>query len=191
MVQFAMATETGDVAKFVEHIYPAITNGIVAIIVILLGFVAGKIIERLWSKVCEQIELDKAFRSFTGLRIDISRLSSRILAYFVYMVFIIMALRILGIATTVLTLLSIIVGLAMIVFVFFGVSDLCANFLAGLYVRLTHKLHIGDHIVVKEHGINGKIAHITLVAIHLSSSSETVVVPYMLLLKSKITCTHK
>lgn len=182
-----------DVSNAVSMINPIILNIINAVIILLIGFVFGKIIQKLSFRIFEMIELDKITRKNLKIR-NLSKIISRILGFIIYLIAIIIALNKLQIATTIVNTIIILLIVVMVVFVIFGVNDIFANFFAGVSFRMKKNISVGDEIKIKDQKrtIQGKIEKINLLDIRIDSGKEElVIIPNTLLYKSIVTKTRK
>jgi small-conductance mechanosensitive channel len=100
-----------------------------------------------------------------------------------------MALNALELTAEIITIVVVILTSIILLFVVFGITDILANFFAGLVVRLRKSFHVGDNIVVRtdKKVIEGKLAGITLLHIRVDTGrSENLFIPNMLLFRSDI-----
>src|SRR3989339_151258 len=117
MVNESLLSQT-DVDTAVSMISPIIVNIINAIIILLIGFVFGKFIEKLSFRVFQMIELDKITRKKLKIK-NLSKTLSHILSFLIYLVAIIIALNKLSLTTTVITTIIILFIIVMVLFVLF------------------------------------------------------------------------
>ena len=122
----------------VAAVNPIITNIITAIIIVLIGFIVGRILKSIIAKLLSLVELDRIMRKRLHIRFSLEKAIAALIAYFVYVISIIMALNRLAITTKVITTIMILLIVVFILFLVFGLNDLFGNFFAGFYVRL-HK----------------------------------------------------
>lgn len=192
MVNESLISNT-DVNLAVSMINPIIVNIINAIIILLIGFVFGKFIEKLSLRIFEMIELDKITRKKIRIK-NLSKTLSSILAFLLYLFAIVIALNKLNLATTVINTIIILFIIVMVLFILFGVNDMFANFFAGLFFRMRKNILVGDLIKIKNHKttINGRVEKITLLYLRIDTGKEEIVtVPNTLLMRSVITKTRK
>ncbi len=182
-----------DVSNAVSMINPIILSIINAVIILLIGFVFGKITQKLSFRIFEMVELDKITRKSLKIK-NLSKILSSILGYIIYLIAIIIALNRLHIATTIINTVIILLIVVMVVFVVFGANDIFANFFAGLSFRMKKNISVGDEIKIKDQKrtIQGKVEKINLLDIRIDSGKEElVIIPNTLLSRSIVTKTRK
>jgi small-conductance mechanosensitive channel len=192
MVNESLLSQT-DVSDAVSMINPIIVNVINAVILLLIGFVVGKFIEKLTFRIFEMVELDKITKKKIKIR-NLSKILSKIFGFLVYLLAIIIALNKIGLATTIINTVIILSILVMILFIVFGVNDIFANFFSGVFFRMKRNISVGEIIKIKSqrNTISGKVEKITLLDIRIDTGKEEIViVPNTLLSKSIITKTRK
>ncbi len=182
-----------DITEAVSTINPLIFNIINAVIILLIGFVFGKIIQKLSLRILEMIELDKITRKRLKIR-NLSRIISSILGSIIYLIAIIIALNKLNLATTIVNTIIILLIIVMVVFIVFGVNDIFANFFAGLFFKMRKSIIVGDEIRIKDQKrtIQGKVEKINMLDIRIDTGKEElVIIPNTLLSKSIVTKIRK
>jgi small-conductance mechanosensitive channel len=166
---------------------PIITQVIIAVVICFLGFIAGKIVQRLILKIFEISDFDRIFRRKTGLRVNVSEIVAVIAAYFIYLVAIVMALSRLNITTAVITTIVILLLIVLLLFVIFGLNNVFANLSAGIIVRFRKNIKAGEYIRVKDKNVEGYVIGINIFSIQLETlKDETVFIPNMVIFRSEI-----
>lgn len=182
-----------DITEAVSMINPIIFQIINAVLILLIGFVLGKIIQKLLLRIFEMIELDKITRKRLKIR-NLSRIISNILSAIIYLNAIIIALNKLNLATTIVHTIIILLIIVMVVFIVFGVNDIFANFFAGIFFRMRKNISVGEEIRIKDQKrtIQGKIERINILDIRIDTGKEElVIIPNTLLSKSIVTKIRK
>ena len=157
-----------------------------AIVVILLGFIAARVLSKLTKKALHELETDRVLKEQAGVTIPIEEFLSSLVKYLTYFIAIIFALNQLGLTTFVLqiilfTFLAIFVG-----FIILAFKDFIPNITAGFYMHAKKLINEKDNI--KFNGIEGKVLHVGLVETRiLVKKKEVVYIPNSLLLKKEIT----
>ncbi len=166
---------------------PLVLKIVIAVLIFFMGFVVGKILQRLIIKFFEISDLDKVFKKKTGLKIAPSLIIATIVSYFVYIVAIVMALNKLEIATTIITTIVIILIVVLILFVIFGMNDIFGNLTAGVMIRFKGNIKPGDYIRIKDKRIEGYIISMNTLNIRIETKKDEIVfIPNMILFKSEI-----
>jgi len=164
---------------------PIFTKSVVAIVILLLGFVIGRIIGKLTQKVLKEIELNKIIKRATGIKISLEEILSKFLTYFIYFIFIIWALNELGLTTTILTMISGAVIVIVIISILLAIKDYIPNAFAGLLIHRRRQIKPGD--TIKTEGLQGKITRITLVETEIKTrKGDIIYIPNSILTKRKI-----
>jgi small-conductance mechanosensitive channel len=166
---------------------PIIVEITIALLIFFMGFVIGKIVQKLILQFFRLSELDSVFKKRTGMKISLSVIISTLVSYFIYVVAIVMALNRLNIATKIITTIVIFLIIVLVLFVIFGLNDIFANFFAGLLLRFRGNIKQGDYIRIKDKRIEGYVVSINTLSIRLETRKEEIVfVPNMILFKSEV-----
>lgn len=182
-----------DITEAVSTINPLIFNIINAVIILLIGFVFGKIIQKLSLKILEMIELDKITKKRLKIK-NLSKILSNILSTIIYLITIIIALNKLNLATTIANTIIILLIIVILLFIVFGVNDIFANFFAGIFFRMRKNIIVGEEIRIKDQKrtMQGKIEKINMLDIRIDTGKEElVIIPNTLLSKSIVTKIRK
>lgn len=182
-----------DITEAVSTINPLIFNIINAVIILLIGFVFGKIIQKLSLKILEMIELDKITKKRLKIK-NLSKILSNILSTIIYLITIIIALNKLNLATTIVNTIIILLIIVILLFIVFGVNDIFANFFAGIFFRMRKNITVGEEIRIKDQKriMQGKIEKINMLDIRIDTGKEElVIIPNTLLSKSIVTKIRK
>jgi small conductance mechanosensitive channel len=166
---------------------PLVIKIVIAILILLLGFVIGNIAKKLVLKFFQLSDFDRILKKKTGFKFSLSVTISTIISYLIYIIAIIMALNRLELATTIVTTIIIILILVLILFVIFGLNDIFANFSAGIIIKIKGNIKPGDYIRIKDKRIEGYIIDTTALNIRLETKKDEIVfIPNMVLFKSEI-----
>jgi small conductance mechanosensitive channel len=159
-------------------------NFIVAVIILLLGFICGRILSRLTYKILKEVEL-KSILNRAGIRVKLEKRISSFVAYFVYFISIIMALNQLKIATTLLQMIVGAVLIIVIVSLILGIKDFIPNIFAGLSIYKDNVIEIGEYIETQ--GVEGKVTQITLSKTKLETKKGDIVfIPNSVIIKKGV-----
>jgi|SRR3989344_2392898 len=154
------------------------TQIIGAFLIVILGLISSRIIYNITKKAIIEFELKYLFKKIGLERIE--RQFPIIIKYLIIAISIIFALLQLGIsfATIKITLL-IITGIT-IIFIILSFKDTWSNLIAGIIIKKSGKLKIGETIKIKN--IEGKLIKTGLLETEIKTKSkETVHIPNSLL----------
>lgn len=158
---------------------------IVAIVLLLVGFILAKIFGRMVYKFFHSFELNQSLEKLAGIKVSAEEIAGTFTTYFVYFVTIVMVLQQMGIATTILHMISAGVILIIILSTFLGVKDFIPNAIAGIFIEREKMIMVGETIKVK--GITGKVKQINLVETRLETKTGDVVfVPNSAITKTEV-----
>jgi small-conductance mechanosensitive channel len=159
---------------------------IVAIILLLVGFIIGRICGRLVFRFLHSFEINESLSKLSGVRMKIEEIAETFTTYFIYFITVVIVLQQMGLATTVLHMIAAGVIIIIILSTFLGVKDFIPNAIAGLYIQRRRKFLVGQTIKVK--GMSGKIDKITLLETRLKTKSgDIILIPNSILHKTEVT----
>ncbi|MGM5483939.1 MAG: mechanosensitive ion channel domain-containing protein [Nanobdellota archaeon] len=138
-----------------------VINITLGIIIFISSLILGKVVEKVLSTVLKKSRLEKVIEKSTSIKINIDKIISSLVAYLIYFFGVIMALTQIGIATTILNLLSGMILILVIIVIFLAFKDFIPNAAAGLLIHSKGFINEGDKI--KIHDIEGKIIYLNLV----------------------------
>ncbi|MBI5065949.1 mechanosensitive ion channel [Candidatus Woesearchaeota archaeon] len=157
---------------------------VVAVLVLLIGFMIGKFLRRVSQKFLHETDLDKTMGklNFKG---SVEEFLSRTLEYLIYFITAIIAIDRLGLTAIILYILSGAILLFIILAFFLGIKDLFPNLIAGLVLLRKDKLKKGDKIQVGD--VEGKVEGIDLVETRVrTKKGDLIYVPNSLLYKQNV-----
>ncbi|MFA5796850.1 MAG: mechanosensitive ion channel domain-containing protein [Candidatus Woesearchaeota archaeon] len=171
----------------VSLINPILLNIITAIVIVLIGFIIGRIAQSLMEKLLNIVELNRQTRKRFGFKFSLEKVIATLVAYFIYLVAIVLALNTLAITTTIITTIIIIFIVVILLFLIFGLNDMFGNFFAGMYIRFKNEFHVGDYIKIKDKKIEGYIIGISLLNMRIETGKDEMVhIPHIAMMKSDI-----
>lgn len=192
MVNKSLVSNT-DVSQAISLINPLFLKIINAVVIILIGFVIGKLVQKLTLTLFDMIELDKLLSKKIKIR-NLSLILSKIFSFIVYLIAVVIALNKIEIATTIINTIVILLVIIILLFLIFGINDIFANFCSGVILRMRKNIVIGDNIRIKnkKHTVSGVVNRLSLLSLGINTGSkELVIIPNTLLLKSVITKIRK
>ena len=166
-----------------NHLNPYLSRFSIAILILLIGFILGKLVSRFVLRVLNELYLDKALKKTVGIKLSVSKLLSGFSAFIVYFVTIILFLNSLGLTTAILNAIAIGVILLVVISIALAVKDFAPNLVAGLAIHKKGRIKIGDQIEMQ--GISGKVVEVSLLDTQIRTSSRDVVfIPNATLMKN-------
>lgn len=176
-----------ELLAYLGELYQGVVNKIiVSVIILLIGFIIGKLASKLVQKFLREVELNKVMKKAAGIKVSLEEIITYFVKYFIYFVFIIMALNQIGLTTTILHMLSGAVILIIIVSVFLGIKDFVPNFIAGIFIHSKEFIKEGDYIKVKD--LEGRIEKINMVeTVIKTKSGDHIFIPNSMLTKQEVT----
>lgn len=181
-----METYTQIIIEFFQDLFSGIISRmLIAGIILLIGFIFGKIISKIVHKALKEIKLNKIIKEASGIKISIEEIISHFLLYFIYFVSIVMALRHIGIATDILNIISGAVIVIIGVFILMSVKDFIPNIISGIIIHQKGTIKEKETIIFNN--IKGKVISITLLETKLQTKSgDIIIIPNSNLTKSEI-----
>ena len=161
------------------------TKLVVAVIIVLIGLVLGKILGKFVQKALHEIELNKIIKKAAGIKASVEEIISTSLSYFIYFIFIVMALNQLGITTVVLHMISGVILIIIIISILLSIKDFMPNMFAGLFIHQKRFIKEGD--ILKVDNTEGKVVHINLVETKIETKhGDIIYIPNSLLTKKTV-----
>jgi len=149
---------------------------VTAVIILLVGFVIGRIAGKLILKLLKEIDFDKTIKKTTGYEGSTARIISRSLSYLIYFLSILVALESLGLSAFILNMILLAIIMIIVISFLLAIKDFIPNFIAGFTVRRNNLFNKGDKIKVGS--VEGKILKISLLDTHVvTPKKDLVVVP--------------
>ncbi len=172
------------------NILPKLLSGIftklvVAVIIVLIGLVLGKILGKLIQKALHEVELNRIIKKAAGIKVSVEEIISTFITYFIYFIFIVMALNQLGLTTVVLHMISGAVLIIIIISVLLSIKDFMPNMFAGLFIHQKRFIKEGD--ILKVDSTEGKVVHINLIETKIETKQGDIIyIPNSLLTKKTV-----
>lgn len=159
---------------------------IVAIILLLIGFILGKICGRLIYKFLHSFELNENFSKLAGVSIKIEEIAESFTTYFIYFVTIVIVLQQVGLVSTILHMIAAGVIILIILSTFLGIKDFIPNAMAGFFIQRKKEFRTGQRIKVK--GMQGIITEINLLETKIETKGGDIIfIPNSVLSKTEVT----
>ncbi|MFH1181556.1 MAG: mechanosensitive ion channel domain-containing protein [Candidatus Woesearchaeota archaeon] len=173
------------IGSMIQNAFASILNRmILAAIILLIGFVAGKLFGNLVRHLLREVGIDNAVRT-AGIKISIEKLLGSVVEYGLYFISLIMALGMLGLDTFVLNLIA---GAVIIVVVFstlLAIKDFLPNIFAGFFIHYRNMIREGDSIEFD--GMDAKVVKTDMIEVKLQTKKgDTIFIPNSVFLKRKL-----
>ncbi len=149
-------------------------NIIISLVILILGIALGSFAGRVVRRAIITLDLKKYFK------VQIDLIASRVTAYLIYALSVILALINLGIATPILYAIIIILLVLIGAAVFLALKDFIPNVVAGAALQ-RRNIHKG--LRVKFGNISGKVEEFTITETKIRSGNDILYVPNSLLAK--------
>lgn len=170
--------------SFIGFVKPLASNIVVAVVILLVGLIIAKILERLTYKALHELELDKWLRK-GGFTFPLEHTIAHVIRYAIYIVTIVFALNQLNLTATVLNLVAIAILVLVIVAVLLGIKDFIPNYLSGLSIHKRGHIKEGDHIRVNH--MQGEVQQINLLDTRIKTDTGDVLfVPNSIIVKNEV-----
>ncbi len=161
------------------------TKLIVAVLVLLIGIIIGKILERLMHKGLHALELDKTLQR-AGTRLFLEEVLSVLAKYVVYFITVVLALETIQLTTTVINIVAAAVIIVVLAGMVLSLRDLIPNAIAGF--TLMRKGTVRKGAVLEYKDITGTVMHAGLLELLIKSNNGDIyVVPNALFLQEGFT----
>ena len=158
---------------------------ITAIIILLIGFVIARILSNLTKKLLQELETNRILKEQAGVKIQVEEFIASLVKYLIYFIAVIMALNQLGLTTTLLSILLIIILAILVGFIILAFKDFIPNIVAGFMIHQKEKIQPGDKIRVKD--IEGEVIHVNLVETRMKTKKKDIVyIPNSMLTKNEV-----
>ena len=161
------------------------TKLVVAVIIVLIGLVLGKILGKFIQKALHEIELNRIIKKAAGIKVSAEEVISAFITYFIYFIFIVMALNQLGITTVVLHMISGAILIIIIISIMLSIKDFMPNMFAGFFIHQKRFIKEGD--IIRVDNTEGKVVHINLVETKIETKQGDIIyIPNSLLTKKTV-----
>lgn len=165
-----------------ETLQPVFSDMLLALIIILAGFILGRLLGKLLQRVLGELSLSKMIAQATGFHLGVEQFFGKVLSYAIYFIAIVMALDQLGLKTYIINIISAGFLIIIILSVFLSIKDFVPNIMAGLFLLRKRKLKEGT--MIRFQNIEGKVLQVSLVETKVQArNKDTIYIPNALLTK--------
>ncbi len=159
-------------------------NVVVAAILLLVGVIIARLLERLVHYLLKLLELNKNLMK-AGLPFALEETIAHLVKYVLYFITIVVTLNQLGITTQVFNIVAAVVIGVVIISMFLGLKDFVPNYWAGIFLYRRHVYAVGDTIEIN--GIEGQVVKFDVLETTVRTSrGDMLYLPSSLMLHSQI-----
>lgn len=160
-----------------------------ALLVLFIGFIAGRLIGLILKRILHQFNVDQHLFSTIGYRLSLERQLSTLLSIIIYAIAIIIALNIIGILRYAIIILGGAFALFIIISLFLAGKDAIPNLIVGLSSSYRKKGRPGDTLRIR--GIRGEIIKKGLFITLVREGEDELRIPNRLFSKEEYKVTKK
>ncbi len=171
-------------AWLAQVIEPAVTNLVVAVVILLIGVVIAKIAERVIQWGLHELELNNWVRK-AHVRFALEETIATAVKYVLYFFTIVITLNTINLTSFVFNVLAGLIIALVICAILLGVKDFVPNFFAGVSLKRRGFVKEGDVIRVRD--IEGEVRDVTLLETRIKTvTGDVLFIPNMLLTNNEV-----
>lgn len=157
-----------------EIFSPWVNNLAIAVMILLLGFMAGKLIGMILYKIFTEIQLDKTINKHKDRKFYVSRYITSIISVTIYIITFFLALERLRLTTAVIFVTAVSIFIIFIGALVLGLGGFFPNLYAWIMIMQEGKFKSGNKVKLKT--LTGKITRIGLFRSWVEKAGENFVV---------------
>ncbi|MBI4447746.1 mechanosensitive ion channel [Candidatus Woesearchaeota archaeon] len=162
----------------------AVSKAVTALSIIIFALIMGLLIKKVIKKILHELEIDKILKE-EGIKLPVEEFVAAMAKYLIYFIGVIWALTEIGLATTVLHILLIVILVIVTIFIILAVKDFVPNITAGIFIHQRGIVKKGDYIKVKS--VEGTVMEIDLVEIKIKTNEgDVMLIPNSVLTKNEV-----
>ncbi len=165
------------------EINPLLTDIGIAIIILLLGFIIGKITGIILEKILIELQVDKGLKAIRKKKLQVRKGLPLLISILIYAAAVVLALTHLGILETVLKAIAALAILIIVGSMFLWIANLLPNIIAGF--KLRSRRNFTENNVIRSKLVEGKIKRIGFLKTRIESNEDTLIIPNYSLTKKK------
>lgn len=146
----------------------------IAVIVLLVSLIVGKLISVLLNKLFLEIQLDKNLNNIISKKFKISKLLSNFVRLLIYGAGIIYSLVLIGIWSYIVNFIGVLILIIVLGTFILAVRDFLPNLIAGFWTR--KKIDVGEPVFIGN--IQGEIESFDLLSLTIISGNDKLIIPY-------------
>ena len=156
-----------------------------ALVIILVGFIAAKLVSSFFRKIMHDLEVDRTASAMLKKNISLEDSLSKIISYAICIITIILALNQLGITSIILYMIAGFILLLLIIMFIVGFKDLLPNIFASFALYRKSNFRPGDRIIFRN--IEGVVEEMNFLETKIRTrKGELIFIPNSTLIKSEI-----
>lgn len=158
---------------------------VVASIILLLGFIAGRLLGKLVERVLEDLEVNKAVQSAVRLSLPLDEIFGAVVMYSIYFFAIVLAVDALDLELVFFNAIALVIIALIMISILFSLIDFVPNVFSGIYLHQKGNARPGDNVKVGD--IEGKVESIDLVDTRVETKNgDKLYVPNNLFVKQAV-----
>lgn len=155
-----------------------------AVIVLLIGFIIGKVAGRLTQRGLRELEINRILCK-AGIKFGMEEFLGHMIEYLIYFIAIVVALDQLGVTAIVLYIIIAAILIILAIAFLLSMKDFIPNFIAGILLGHRKLFNVGDTITAGS--VSGKVKEIGLLETKLESKNKDIIhVPNANILRQEI-----
>lgn len=171
---------------FQELFLPLSDKIMTAFVLILVGLIVGRFGAKLTQRLLHHWHLNETAKAAYNIKVSVEELAALFIRYFIYLVFIILALNTLGLTVFIVELLAFAFMIVLLISGFLSLKDFVPNFLAGLKLQRDDFMKETD--TIKFNSIEGRVQSINLTdTVIRTKKGDLMAIPNSHLQRQKIT----
>ncbi len=172
-------------ADALVFVYGLLNNLVVAAIILLIGFIAGRLLGRFVTRFLSEIGLNKMIGESSNISIPADEIIGSVVMFLVYFFAIVIAMDTLALGNVLFNIISVFIMVIVVASIILSLIDFVPNVFSGVFLHQKNVVQKGD--VIKAGGFEGRIVSIDLVDTKLETKAgDLVYVPNSLLAKNII-----
>lgn len=165
--------------------YTLLNKLILSVIILLFGFIIGRVVGKLVLRVTHEFGLDKYLKSFTGIKFSLEHIISSFASFFIYFIAIVLALSQLGVETVIFNIIALGVIALITLSIVLAIKDSVPNITAGFFMFQKRLFKKGDKIQFK--GITGIITETNFMEVKIQTQKGDIIfIPNSLFIKEEV-----
>ncbi len=140
-----------------ELLRPIVSKTLVALVVVLIGFIAGKLLGKTLQWFLRTMDINGRWREVTGTNFRVEQFLSGALSIGIYFITVVMALNVLGLSGLIAEVMSFGIICIILISMILATKDFVPNYINSFRIYKRIKPH--DHIVVEN--VKGKVEELT------------------------------
>ncbi|MBI5072271.1 mechanosensitive ion channel family protein [Candidatus Woesearchaeota archaeon] len=163
-----------------DLVRPVLSKTVVALVVILIGFIAGKLVGKTLQWFLHAMDINGRWKELTGTSFRVEQFLSGVLSIGFYFMTIVMALNVLGLSGIIVEVMSLGIICIILISIVLATKDFIPNYIDGF--RIYKRIRPHDMIVVET--VKGKVEELTWTDVKvIAENGDTFYVPNNVFLK--------